>query len=88
MFVADGYSVHDLPQESYVEGPKGNIVARVQEKGYGEITITGDFWIEEHHVLISDRKLVSGGITMSGNIISGSRKAISIEPDSCSIGSC
>ena len=57
-------------------------MAKVVETGYDEITITGDFWVDEHHVTISDNSLVSGGMTMSGNIISGFGKAIAIDPNS------
>lgn len=85
-YAADGYEMHDLPKECHVKDPKGKIVARVQETGHDEITITGDFWIDGHHVVISDSSLVSGGITMSGNVISGFGKAISIKPNSFSIG--
>ncbi len=83
---AEGYRMHDLPKECYVEDQNGKVVARVQETGYDEITVTGDFWIEGHHVLITNDALVSGGVTMSGNIINGFGKAISIDPNSFSIG--
>ncbi len=86
VFAADGYSFRNLPQESYIEGPEGDIVARVQENGYDEITITRDFWIEGHHVVISDSKLLNGKMTISGNTITNSRKAISITPNSCEMG--
>lgn len=85
-YAAEGYQVHDLPKECYVEDQNGNIVARVQETGHDEITVTGDFWIDGHHVLISDNALVSGGVTISGNVISGFGKAISIKPNSFAIG--
>lgn len=84
---AEGYQMHDLPKECYVEGPDGAIIARVQETGHDEIAITGDFWIEGHHVVVSSGALVSGGVTMSGNVISGFGKAIAIESNSFSIGS-
>jgi len=83
---AEGYRMHDLPKECYVEDQNGKVVARVQETGHDEITVTGDFWIEGHHVLITNDALVSGGVTMSGNIINGFGKAISIDPNSFSIG--
>lgn len=86
VYAADGYEIHDLPKESYVKDSNGNILARVQETGLDEITITGDFWIDGHHVIVSDGSLVSGGITMSGNVVSGFGKAISIAPNSFSIG--
>ena len=50
------------------------------------IKITGDFWVGSHHVLITDESLVSGGITMAGNVICGFGKAILIEPNSVAIG--
>lgn len=86
VYAADGHEVHHLPRESYVQDPNGNIIARVQEVSGDEIKITGDFWIDGHHVLISDDALVSGGITMSGNTVRGFGKAISIEPNSFAIG--
>ncbi len=85
-FVADGFKMHDLPKECYVEDSNGNIFARAKETGHDELTITGDFWINGHHVIITEDKLVSGGITMSGNIISGFGKAISIGPNNFAIG--
>ena len=86
VYAAEGYQMHDLPKECYVEAPNGEAVARVQETGHDEIAITGDFWIEGHHVQVTNEALVSGGATMAGNIISGFSKAISIEPNSFSIG--
>lgn len=86
MYAADGYEVHHLPRESYIQDSVGNILARVQEIGNDEIKITGEFWVDGHQVLISDDALVSGGITMSGNTVRGFGKAISIEPNSFSIG--
>jgi hypothetical protein len=86
VYAADGYEVHHLPRESYIQDSNGNILARVQEIGEDEIRITGEFWVDGHRVLISDDTLVSGGITMAGNTIRGFGKAISIEPNSFSIG--
>lgn len=85
-YAAEGYEMHDLPKECYIQGPNNSIVARVNEAGYDEITITGDFWVEGHHVLVTDDALVSGGVTVSGNVISGYGKAISIEPNCFVIG--
>ena len=84
--IADGYKMHDLPNQCYVEDSNGNIIARVQDTGQSELAITGDFWIEGHHVVISETSLVSGGITMSDNVINGFGKAISISPNNFMIG--
>jgi len=86
VYAADGYEVHNLPRESYIQDSNGNVIARVQEIGQDEIKITGEFWVAGYQVSISDDALVSGGITMSGNYMSGFGKAISIEPNSFSIG--
>ena len=86
VYAADGYEVHNLPRESYIQDSGGNILARVQEIGDDEIKITGEFWVDKHQVLISDDALMSGGVRMSGNTIRGFGKAISIEPNSISIG--
>ncbi|MBL7174865.1 MAG: hypothetical protein ISS66_03465 [Desulfobacteraceae bacterium] len=84
--VAEGYHMHDFPKECYVDDSDGNILARVLETGHDELTITGDFWIEGHHVVVTETSLVSGGATMSGNMVSGFGKAISINPGSFAIG--
>lgn len=86
VYAAKGYQIHDLPKECYIEAPNGEVIAHVQETGHDEIAITGDYWIEGHHVIITNKSLVSSGITMTGNIISGFGKAISVEPNSFSIG--
>ena len=86
VYAADGYEVHQLPRESFIQDSSGNVLARVEEIGQSEIKITGEFWIDGYHVSISDTDLVSGGVTMSGNLIQGFGKAISIEPNSFSIG--
>ena len=86
VYAAEGYRVHNLPRESYVQGPDGSPVARVREVANDEIAITGVFWVKGHQVVITETSLVSGGITMSGNVIKGFGKAISINPGSFSIG--
>jgi hypothetical protein len=70
VYAAEGYEMHDLAKECYVKAPDGRIIARVRESGPDVITITGDFWLEGHHVEISDQALVSGGIIISGNVFS------------------
>ena len=86
VYKANGCEVHNLPKESYIQDANGKVLARVQEIGIYEIRITGEFWVDGHHVLISDDALVSDGFILSGNTISGFGKAISIEPNSFSIG--
>ena len=86
VYAAQGYKVQNLPSESFVADADGKVIARVQEVSPDTIKITGEFWIEGHHVLITDDSLVSGGVTMSGNVISGSGKAIAISPNSVMIG--
>jgi len=83
---AAGYKMHDLPRGCYVEAPDGTVIARVRKTGHEEITITGDFRIDGHHVLITNAALISGGIKISGNVTSGFGKTISIGPNSFSIG--
>jgi hypothetical protein len=83
---AEGYSVKNLERESYIEGPGGEIVAKVEEIAMDVIKVTGTFCIDHHTVVITDESLVSGGMTMSGNIISGFKKAIAINPGSFAIG--
>jgi len=84
--VANGFKMHDLPKECYVEDSSGNLAVHVKETGHDELTIIGNFWIDGHHVVITKDSLVSGGMTMSGNIISGFGKAISISPNNFTIG--
>ena len=79
VYAAKGYDEKNLPRESFVSDPEGNIVARIEEVAHNTIKIAGDFWIGSHNVVITDQTLVSGGITMSGNFISGFGKAISID---------
>jgi hypothetical protein len=86
VYNAEGYEVHHLPRESFIRDSKGRILIRVQEIGIDEIRISGEFWIDGYQVLITDNSLISGGITMSGNIVRGFGKAISIEPNRFSIG--
>jgi hypothetical protein len=83
---AEGYSVKNLERESYIEGPSGEIVAKVEEIAMDVIKVTGTFSIDHHTVVITDESLVSGGMTMSGNVISGFKKAIAINPNSFAIG--
>ena len=87
VYVAPGYGHRDLPRESYVHHEDGTIIARVVETIMDHLTIAGEFWIEGHHVVITEDKIVSGGVTMTGNVISGLGKAIAIEPGQFSIGS-
>ena len=83
---AEGYEVINLARESYIKDQKGELVAKVEEIELDTIRITGRFCIGGHSVLIDENKLVSGGITMTGNTISGFNKAIAINPNSFSIG--
>jgi hypothetical protein len=86
VYAAPGYEIRHLPRESCVQDSNGNILVRVQETANDEIRIIGDFWVEGHRVLITKDELVSGSIILSGNTVSGFGKAISIEPNSFSIG--
>jgi len=83
---AQGYSVKHGAHESAVLGPDGTTIARVQELTEDALRITGEFWIEGHHVSIADDALVSGGITLSGNLIIGFGAAIKLDPGSFVIG--
>ncbi len=83
---AEGYEVKNLARESYITDPEGNVVAKVEEVELETIKITGRFCIGDHTVVINDSSLVSDGVTMSGNIISGFNKAIAINPNSITIG--
>ena len=83
---AEGYKIKNLAKESYVESPTGEIVARVEEVAMDTIKITGTFCIEGYTVVINDDSLVSMGITMRGNVISGFNKAIALDPNSFTIG--
>ena len=42
----------------------------MEEIDLDTIKISGNFYIGGHSVIIDDNKLVSGGIAMTGNIIS------------------
>lgn len=86
VYVADGYKMHDLPHACYVEGPNGETVARVEETGENELTVTGEFWVDSHQVLITKDAITSGDTSISGIVISGRGKAISLDPDSTAIG--
>ena len=86
VYVAEGYTMHDLPRECYIEAPGGHIIARVRETGPDELTITGEFWIDGHRVLITEEAIHSNGISISGNTIVGYGKAISLDPHSATIG--
>jgi hypothetical protein len=84
--VAEGYRRHDLPRECYIESPQGAVVARVREEAEDELTIWGEFWVDGHRVLIGDRAIESGGISISGQVIAGCGKAIALGPHSAAIG--
>lgn len=86
VYAAPGWKVVHLPRESRVEDTQGNVIAQVLETGEDEIAVTGEFWVEGHRVQITEDALVSGGITMAGNLIDGFGRAISLEPNSFSIG--
>jgi len=86
VYASEGYSVTHGARESSVVGPDGTAIARVKELSEDTIRITGQFWIDGHHVSITDDVLVSGGITLSGNRITGFGAAIKLDPGSCAIG--
>lgn len=86
VYTADGYEFHTLPKKAYVTHGAGNVIAKVEEVSRDTIKITGDFCIKGHRISITEQALVSGGVTMSGNFISGSGTAILIEPNSFAIG--
>ena len=83
---ASGCKVQNLARESSISDPAGEVVAGVQETALDTVKITGDFWVKGFHVSITDNELVSGGVTMKGNLIKGFKKAISINPGSLTIG--
>ncbi len=87
VYAAEGYEVKNLEKESYIQGPSGEIIACVEEVDLDTIRITGRFCIEGHMVTINEKELVSGGLTVSGNMIGGFKKAIAITPNSVVIGS-
>jgi hypothetical protein len=86
VYAAESYKIEHLPRESFVSDPSGRVIARVQEIRLDTIRITGEFWIDSHRVVITDQGLISGTNVIDGNVISGFRKAISIDPESLSIG--
>ncbi len=86
VYAAEGHKVENIPRQSKVTDANGKVIACVQEIGLETIKVTGEFWIEGHNIAISDNGLVSGGITMSGNVINHCGKAISFSPGSYSIG--
>ncbi len=83
---ADGYEVKNLARESYIASPSGEVVAKVEEVAMDTIKITGTFCINGHTVVIDEKSLVSSGVTISDNVISGFNKAIAINPNSFAIG--
>ncbi len=87
VYAAEGFQVKNLPRESFITDAGGNIIARVEEIALNTIKITGEFWIKGHRVLITDDSLLSGDVTISGNVISGFGKAIAIDANSVSSGS-
>ena len=84
---ADGYDVvHAARESSVTHSESGTTIARVEEIDHETVRITGEFWVDGHHVSITEEALTSGTITMSENVIDGFSKAIALNPDSFSIG--
>ena len=86
VYAAEGFQVKNLSRESVITDASGNIIARVEEVALNTIKIIGEFWIKSHRVFITDESMVSGGVTISGNLISGFGKAITIDPNNVTIG--
>ena len=87
VFAAPGFCVKNLSAESFVEDGTGKLYARVKEISPGLLSVEGEFCVEGFAVSITSAKLVAGGITMSGNRISGFGKAICLKKGSAAIGS-
>ena len=85
--VADGFSYDATVNRSRVVGPNGEVVASVERIDGNTVKINGTFHVKGHTAVVTDTSLQSGGVIMSSNVISGFRKAISIEPGSFAIGS-
>ncbi len=87
VFVADGFESINQATRSFVrEVSTSKIVAMAEELTDGSVRITGDFWIDGHHVTITEQVLVTGGVQITGNTIVGFGKAIELRPDSIGIG--
>lgn len=85
--VAPGFVVEHQPRVSNIKNSDGEIIACVEEIAIDIIKVQGSFCINGHTVVINSETLISGGVTMAGNKISGYKKAIAIEPNSFAIGS-
>ena len=87
VFAADGFDSINEASRSFVRDKRSsNTVALVEELPDGSVRVTGNFWIEGYHVLITEDDLVAGGLTFTANIIQGFGKAIVLGPNSTGIG--
>jgi len=82
-----GMRVNHGPKFTEVLDPTtGTTYARAEEVSTNTIRITGTFTIDGYTIVATQAALKIGGITMSGNIIQGSRRAIVLQQGNFSIG--
>lgn len=84
--VAQGFTYASTANSSAVHGKHGEVIASVERVDPSTLKIAGTFHVDGHTIIITDQSLQSGGVTMSGNMISGYGKAIAIDKGSFSIG--
>ena len=85
--VAAGYTYQSTGNRAEIHDGNGTVVASVERLDANTLKLNGTFHVKGHTVVITDQALQSAGVTMSGNVISGFGKAISLEPGSFAIGS-
>jgi hypothetical protein len=85
--VAQGFTYEAKADSSAVRGKSGEVIARIDRLDPNTLKISGTFHVDGHTIVVTDQSLQSGGVTMSGNVISGFGKAIAIDKGSFAIGS-
>ena len=86
-YAAPGYAVRNRTGVAEViNETTGEVVARIEAQGPDTVTVVGTFHVKGHTVKITPTYLDTGGVTMSGNEIHGSGKAIALKRGSTGIG--
>ena len=85
--VAQGFTYEAKANYSAVHSNGGEVIAKIERVDTNTLKIMGTFHVDGHTIVVTDQSLQSGGVTMSGNVISGFGKAIAIDKGSFAIGS-